>query len=291
MEGFSLFEAVKACAPVLTRFGGHPMAAGLSVEPGENPGVPADDQRVRPKTSTRLCRCRRLTLDCRLRPAAVTEELPALLEELEPFGAGFPAPLFGLFGMTLQGIVPVGGGKHLRLLLSKDGVTLSCMRFGVSKEALGFREGDKVDAAVSLSRHEFRGQMSLTTQIMDLRPAGLDTEDLWRQRQQYEALCRGEPPGRGKIHPPPGTGRLCYPLPLTAGRGRLAQQPGNDCGQGAAAGVAGGENGAVFDLTMHVRRTQGTGPYPVPVRYGAHGFMPGKGESGFDGFAVLTRLG
>ena len=203
VEGFSLFEAVKACAPVLTRFGGHPMAAGLSVEPGK---IPAFRQMINEyaKNQHPFMPVPTLTLDCRLRPAAVTEELPALLEELEPFGAGFPAPLFGLFGMTLQGIVPVGGGKHLRLLLSKDGVTLSCMRFGVSKEALGFREGDKVDAAVSLSRHEFRGQMSLTTQIMDLRPAGLDTEDLWRQRQQYEALCRGEPLEEGKSIRRPG---------------------------------------------------------------------------------------
>ena len=50
---------------------------------------------------------------------------------------------------------------------------------------------------MSLSRHEFRGQMSLTTQIMDLRPAGLDTEELVREKQRYEALCRGEIPEGG----------------------------------------------------------------------------------------------
>lgn len=196
VEGFSLFEAVKACAPVLTRFGGHPMAAGLSVEPDK---IPAFRKAINEyaKEQHPFMPVPTLTLDCRLRPAAVTEELSALLEELEPFGAGFPAPLFGLYGMTVRGIVPVGGGGHLRLLLEKDGVTLSCMRFGMTKEALGFREGDVVDAAVSLSRHEFRGQMSLTTQIMDLRPAGLDTEELVREKQRYEALCRGEIPEGG----------------------------------------------------------------------------------------------
>ena len=100
--------------------------------------------------------------------------------------------------------------------------------------------------------------MSLTTQIMDLRPAGLDTEDLWRQRQQYEALCRGEPLEEGKSIRRPGRDDFAtlYRLLRDGGGWHSSQEM---LWQGAAAGVAGGENGAVFDLTMHVRRTQGTG--------------------------------
>lgn len=289
VEGFSLFEAVKACAPVLTRFGGHPMAAGLSVEPGK---IPAFRQMINEyaKNQHPFMPVPTLTLDCRLRPAAVTEELPALLEELEPFGAGFPAPLFGLFGMTLQGIVPVGGGKHLRLLLSKDGVTLSCMRFGVSKEALGFREGDKIDAAVSLSRHEFRGQMSLTTQIMDLRPVGLDTEDLWRQRQQYEALCRGEPLEEGKSIRRPGRDdfALLYRLLRDRGGWHSSQEM-----LWQALRQASPEGKTVPFLTLlcmcDVLRERGL----VRYRYdtGHMALCPVKGKVDLMASPVLTRLG
>lgn len=289
VEGFSLFEAVKACAPVLTRFGGHPMAAGLSVEPGK---IPAFRQMINEyaKNQHPFMPVPTLTLDCRLRPAAVTEELPALLEELEPFGAGFPAPLFGLFGMTLQGIVPVGGGKHLRLLLTKDGVTLSCMRFGVSKEALGFREGDKIDAAVSLSRHEFRGQMSLTTQIMDLRPAGLDTEDLWRQRQQYEALCRGEPLEEGKSIRRPGRDdfALLYRLLRDGGGWHSSQEM-----LWQALRQASPEGKAVPFLTLlcmcDVLRERGL----IRYRYdtGHMALCPVKGKVDLMASPVLTRLG
>lgn len=289
VEGFSLFEAVKACAPVLTRLGGHPMAAGLSVEPGK---IPAFRQMINEyaKNQHPFMPVPTLTLDCRLRPAAVTEELPALLEELEPFGAGFPAPLFGLYGMTVRGIVPVGGGGHLRLLLEKDGVTLSCMRFGMTKEALGFREGDVVDAAVSLSRHEFRGQMSLTTQIMDLRPAGLDTEDLWRQRQQYEALCRGEPLEEGKSIRRPGRDDFAtlYRLLRDGGGWHSSQEM-----LWQALRQASPEGKAVPFLTLlcmcDVFRERGL----IRYRYdtGHMALCPVKGKVDLMASPVLTRLG
>ena len=75
-----------------------------------------------------------LSLDCRLNPASLSPDLPKALRRLEPFGSGNPQPLFGLFGMELREIVPVGGGGHLRLVCQKHGAFVNCMRFGVKPE-------------------------------------------------------------------------------------------------------------------------------------------------------------
>ena len=49
-----------------------------------------------------------LRLDCKLNPASLSVQMPAQLQVLEPFGTGNPCPLFGLYGMELVEIVPVG---------------------------------------------------------------------------------------------------------------------------------------------------------------------------------------
>src|SRR5699024_3101931 len=113
IEGFSLFEAVCSCSDLLTKFCGHPMAAGLSLRP-EN--IERFRERINAYAAahTPQMPMPTLTIDCILQPEQLTLEVTRSVKLLEPFGTGNPAPLFGLFGVRLQDITPVGGGKHLR---------------------------------------------------------------------------------------------------------------------------------------------------------------------------------
>ena len=56
-----------------------------------------------------------ITIDCLLEPWELSPEIPQTLSYMEPFGAENPSPVFGLFGVLLEQVSPVGGGKHLRL--------------------------------------------------------------------------------------------------------------------------------------------------------------------------------
>ena len=133
VEGFSLFEAVSSCGDFLLRFGGHPMAAGATMRP-EDVGRFREALTSTPKPA--------LPPNARAGAAAGLPPEPGLpvpgdapaLERLEPFGSGNPQPLFGLYGMELRDITPVGNGGHLRLSLVKNGAALTCMRFGMTKE-------------------------------------------------------------------------------------------------------------------------------------------------------------
>lgn len=137
-----------------------------------------------------------LTLDCRLNPAALRVELPELLEEMEPFGEGNPSPLFGLYGMTLKEISPVGSGKHLRLGFGKGSASVHCMKFSTTAEEFPYRIGDVMDLAVSLDAREFRGEKNLSVVIRDCRPSDADFTILLKQERLYEKLCRKEPLSR-----------------------------------------------------------------------------------------------
>lgn len=137
-----------------------------------------------------------IRLDCRLRPQALSAQLPKDLGALEPFGNGNPQPLFGLMGMELREVQPVGGGSHLRLAVARDGCLLRCMRFGVRPEDFPFAPGDRIDLAVTLEAGVFRGEERLEITARDVRPSGLEQEACIRGLRLYGQLCRGEPLGQ-----------------------------------------------------------------------------------------------
>ena len=191
IEGFSLFEAICACGDLLIKFGGHPMAAGITLKP-EN--IEAFRKRINryaaehfPQMPTQT-----VTLDCKLNPAALSVSMAQSLTQLEPFGNGNPQPVFGLFNMELSNVTPVGGGGHLRLTLEKNGAVITAMRFNTKPEELPYHIGDKIDLAVQLEAREFRGQPSLTVIVRDMKFAAFDTEKNIASLASFEKWQRGE---------------------------------------------------------------------------------------------------
>lgn len=191
IEGFSLFEAICACGDLLIKFGGHPMAAGITLK-SEN--IEAFRKRINryaaehfPQMPTQT-----VTLDCKLNPAALSVSMAQSLTQLEPFGNGNPQPVFGLFNMDLSNVTPVGGGGHLRLTLEKNGAVITAMRFNTKPEELLYHIGDKIDLAVQLEAREFRGQPSLTVIVRDMKFAAFNTEKNIASLASFEKWQRGE---------------------------------------------------------------------------------------------------
>lgn len=191
IEGFSLFEAICACGDLLIKFGGHPMAAGITLKP-EN--IEAFRKRINQYAAEHFPQMptQTVTLDCKLNPAALSVSMAQSLTQLEPFGNGNPQPVFGLFNMELSNVTPVGGGGHLRLTLEKNGAVITAMRFNTKPEELPYHIGDKIDLAVQLEAREFRGQPSLTVIVRDMKFATFNTEKNIASLASFEKWQRGE---------------------------------------------------------------------------------------------------
>lgn len=191
IEGFSLFEAICACGDLLIKFGGHPMAAGITLKP-EN--IEAFRKRINQYAAEHFPQMptQTVTLDCKLNPAALSVSMAQSLTQLEPFGNGNPQPMFGLFNMELSNVTPVGGGGHLRLTLEKNGAVITAMRFNTKPEELPYHIGDKIDLAVQLEAREFRGQPSLTVIVRDMKFAAFNTEKNIASLASFEKWQRGE---------------------------------------------------------------------------------------------------
>ncbi|MCH4240068.1 MAG: single-stranded-DNA-specific exonuclease RecJ [Oscillospiraceae bacterium] len=190
VEGFSLFQAVSACADLLTKFGGHPMAAGLTM-PAENTAefrrrinAYAASQGEMPVPV--------LHLDGVLKPSRISLEIPHAAELLEPFGTDNPKPLYGLSSVTLQEIQPVSGGKHLRLVCTSGGVRLRCMKFGMTLESFPYKVGDVLDLAVELDAGEYMGHEQLSLIVRDMKFSGCEPEQLLTGQALFEKAKRGD---------------------------------------------------------------------------------------------------
>ena len=121
IDGFNLYDALSHCGDCLTHFGGHTLAAGIGLKT-ENIG---DFRKAINRYADGIEMPYPIqNIDFKLNPAYVNVEMLNAIEQLEPFGAGNPQPIFGLYNMTITDIQPIGNGKHLRVILERNGVSL-----------------------------------------------------------------------------------------------------------------------------------------------------------------------
>lgn len=187
IDGFSLCDAVFACSDVLTQCGGHPMAVGLSLK-SEN--IELFRKKINEyAVSLEKKPFDKLKIDCKLNPAYLSVDLVNSLKYLQPFGAGNPTPVFGLYNMTLDKIIPLSNNKHLKLIFTRNNTTVEAMNFFTSTDEFSYQKGDVLDLAVTLDTNEYNGNISVSVIIKDIKPNLVDTEKELNSLNNYEDFC------------------------------------------------------------------------------------------------------
>jgi single-stranded-DNA-specific exonuclease len=167
IDGFDLHAALTACGDLLTRYGGHRMAAGLTIASEQ---VDAFRERFTAHARAELAPedlgpTQRVDLEVPL--GEVTDELERWGRHLEPCGMGNAAPVLGSRRVRLEGVRTVGA-KHLKATLAGDGRAVDAIAFGWADRAHGL--AGEVDVAFRLERNEFRGVSSLQARVLTLAP-------------------------------------------------------------------------------------------------------------------------
>ena len=191
VQGFNLHTCIGSCADLLVRYGGHAMAAGLSVREENLPEL----RRRLNEWAARECPVLHtppLTCDVTIHLDRITVESVRHLDQLAPYGAENPTPVFLLQSAVVDGVYPVSEGRHSRLRLRQGNACLYAVWFGMPAEQLPYALGDVVDVALNLSVYESTRGAQLSGRIIDLHPAGLGAE-MARQAALVQALRRGTP--------------------------------------------------------------------------------------------------
>jgi single-stranded-DNA-specific exonuclease len=165
---FDLHGALGHCADLLERYGGHRMAAGITVRRDRFEAFRARFESVAAQQLAPADLGPEQRVDIEIPLALATGELERLIRHLEPCGMGNPAPVFGVRGVGLTARQRVGG-NHLRgTLLGPDG-TLGAIAFRMADRIAELGDGP-VDATFRLELNEFRGQSSLQARVLSLAP-------------------------------------------------------------------------------------------------------------------------
>ena len=171
-DDFHMLDALNECADVLETFGGHAHAAGLVVR-REN--VAELRRRLCEKFSGRPCGeegfVPTLELDAELDAAELSAELCDELWVLEPFGAGWPRPLFLTRGLRVVGEPRVLKGRHLKFCVAGDGGRAhEAIWWGGAEAATATpRPGQRIELAYALEVNEWRGERRLQLVVEDFR--------------------------------------------------------------------------------------------------------------------------
>jgi single-stranded-DNA-specific exonuclease len=173
---FDLHGALGECADLLERFGGHHMAAGVTVRRENLEAFRARFAEV----ARRRLRAEDLApeqrIDLVIPLSELTPEFERLCRHLEPCGMGNPGPVFGVRGARLTRPRKVGS-SHLKGVLEQGSSRLDMIgfqwwdRIPWFDHVAGARTGVMVDAAFRLEQNEYQGQVSLQARLVGLAAA------------------------------------------------------------------------------------------------------------------------
>ena len=193
IKGMNLVDALAHCADLLIKYGGHELAAGLTIQ---REMLPLFRRRI--NDYARGCFAERelvqvLEAECELIPSDVHMTQAAELYRLEPFGVSNPVPLFVMQSVRLAALSGVGGGKHVKMTLSKDALVITAMFFRRTPEELDLYEGDCVDVLFQLNINEYQNVKSLQLIVKDIRLCDESAQAYEKECTLYRAIRDGAP--------------------------------------------------------------------------------------------------
>ena len=166
IEAYSMYEELVKCSDLLTQFGGHPMAAGLSMEEKNvelfrrrlNDNCTLTEQELIPK----------IMIDVPMPISYLSKKLTEQLKVLEPFGKGNSKPLFAQKNLRAVGIRVLGRNRNVAkmLLIDENGIKMDAVYFGEAQEFVDFVQAhDTISVTYYPEINVFQGRENLQVVI------------------------------------------------------------------------------------------------------------------------------
>jgi len=170
ISGFNIIEFIRGASDLLVDAGGHPMAAGFTVETAKLPLLQKKLEQLAEELLDKDKLTRSVRIDCELDLSFIDKKLYDVLQKLAPFGMGNPTPVFLSKNLVVEDMRLVGNdGLHLKLRVQKDGKYFDAIGFGLGDRADEVRIGSKIDLVYTIEENEWNGNNRLQLKIKDLR--------------------------------------------------------------------------------------------------------------------------
>jgi len=168
IPGFDLHEALCKSGDLLSKYGGHEMAVGLSLEKNKF-------EQFREKINEIVAQSHTedlvpiIKIDKEVFAEDVSIQMVESLKLLEPFGEANKTPLFLYRNLKIDSIRALSEGKHLKLTLKDDSLIIQAIGFNLGYLADDYLIGNKVDIVANLEVNEFNSRRMVQLNIKDIR--------------------------------------------------------------------------------------------------------------------------
>ncbi len=169
ISGYNLFEALENSSELLLKFGGHELAAGLSIKTenidkfrkminGYTPREMSDDALIPT-----------ISVDAIIKVGYINLDTVDEINKLQPFGVENPAPVFAVKNLKIHRISTMSEGKHLRMTLFKEGKFIDAVGFGMGEYFSFLKEGNFVDVAFGIDINDYKGFQNVQLILKDIK--------------------------------------------------------------------------------------------------------------------------
>lgn len=161
-NGLNIVEVISSCKDILIDVGGHPGAAGFSLE---SKHIESFKRRIEewvkdlPQTEEKV-----LEIEAEVSIKQLSKKLIKQLEELEPFGFGNPRPTFAINRVQISDIRTVGNDKHLKFKIDN----IDCIAFGMGEQSNLLQNNQLVDLAFILELNSYNGFEKIQLKVKDI---------------------------------------------------------------------------------------------------------------------------
>ena len=170
---FDLYENLTNCAHHLDGFGGHPMAAGLTISKSNLPLFRESFITLANNALSDSDLVGTLTIEAEMKLSEINGRFMEFLSKLAPFGPGNMRPQFVSRKVEIAGNPRlVGNGDHLKFSAMQNGKTFGAIAFNMGKYYSDLLSGKPFDLAYVVEENEWQGRKSIQLNIRDIKLRG-----------------------------------------------------------------------------------------------------------------------
>lgn len=170
MSGFNLYEAMNKCSELFEKFGGHEMAAGLTIKAGNIEAFRKKINEIAADMLQGLELSPEILVDYKLEPANINLQIAKQIKELEPFGMGNPNPNFVCRNMEVMDKKLVGANnKHLSLNLYDGNNNVKAIAFNMGNLFNVLSSSKKIDIICCMDINLWNNNESVQLVIKDIK--------------------------------------------------------------------------------------------------------------------------
>jgi single-stranded-DNA-specific exonuclease len=171
IPGFCMLSAIQACSSHLNSFGGHKMAAGLTIAPEKIEPFAADFEDYAVHNLQEEDVVMKLYIDGEIPLRQFTRDAVSQLEMLGPFGQGNPKPVFATKGVRLIAAPRCVGSKneHLQFAITDNAATIRCVGFRMAHLEKKLIDNEYFNIAYEAQLNHYNGNTSVEFVAVDIQ--------------------------------------------------------------------------------------------------------------------------